>query len=242
MSELPSAQQIYDLIDATWPAVSTASDDVWTIRNGKGGGSRVSATTANTTEISRADVQRAASEMKAMGQSPLFMVREGEDSLDKLLADEGYEIKDPVNLYASDIGQLTAERPAPLTGFSVWPPLACQREIWEVGGIGPARVDVMERAESTKTTLLGRLDDTPAGTVYVGVSENIAMIHALEILPEFRRLGLAAGLTKAVAFWAKSQGARFVTLVTTKDNAGANGLYSSLGMEIAGTYHYRIQK
>ena len=65
------------------------------------------------------------------------------------------------------------------------------------------------------------------------------MIHALEIAVEYRRRGLARHLTQAAAFWAQDQGANYLTLVTTQANAGANALYSSLGMTLVGQYHYR---
>lgn len=242
MSNGPDAKQIYDVIDATWPAAEVGIDGVWTLRRGEGGGSRVSAATANASGISGADIQYAAGKMTEMGQTPFFMIREGEERLDAVLADEGYQIKDQVNLYACPIAVLTDERPAPLSGFVVWPPLACQKEIWNAGGIGPARLAVMERADCVKTTILGRVGETPVGSIYLGISGECAMIHALEVLPSHRRRGLAAALSKGAAFWARDRGAKFMTLMTTKDNVEANALYASLGMTIVGGYHYRIKQ
>jgi ribosomal protein S18 acetylase RimI-like enzyme len=98
----------------------------------------------------------------------------------------------------------------------------------------------MERARDPKTTLLGRQNDQPAGTVFVGIAADCAMIHALEISSAHRRQGLARYLTRAAAFWAEDNGADYLTLVTTQANIGANALYSSLGMTLVGHYHYRI--
>ena len=143
-------------------------------------------------------------------------------------------------MYAAPAAQIATERPPPVTSFEVWPPLAVQVEIWATGGISQGRLDVMERARAPKTTLLGRANDRPAGTVFVGVAGDCAMIHALEIGHAHRRQGLARHLTRAAAFWALDAGATYLTLVTTQANDGANALYTSLGMTLVGHYHYRI--
>jgi len=137
------------------------------------------------------------------------------------------------------LAQIATSRPPPVTTFEVWPPLTVQNEVWDIGGIGTGRLAIMDRARPPKTSLLGRMDDKPVGTVYAGIAGDCAMIHALEILPDHRRKGLAKHLTRAAAFWAQTQGAAYLTLVTTQDNAAANALYASLGMSIVGQYHYR---
>jgi ribosomal protein S18 acetylase RimI-like enzyme len=42
------------------------------------------------------------------------------------------------------------------------------------------------------------------------------------------------------ATWAGRNGATHLALAVTRANAGANALYSSLGMEVVGQYHYRM--
>ena len=240
MTILPSAQRLYDIVDATWPAAVKRAVGPWTIRLGHGGGSRVSAATAETA-FTEVDIPLAEAAMVEAGQKKLFMIREGDEALDAMLAARGYEILTPVNLYAAPVAAIATQRPPPVTAFTVWPPLATQEEIWMDGGIGPARIDVMHRARDPKTTFLGRIDDQPAGTGYVAIAADCAMIHALEIAARHRRKGLARHLTRAAAFWAQEQGAVFLTLVTTQSNAGANALYASLGMTLVGQYHYRIK-
>ena len=236
---LPDAHTLYDVTDVGWPPASRVSHGPWTIREGKGGGGRVSAATAHA-PVSTADIPLAEAEMRSFGQSPFFMIRDGDEPLDAQLSARGYVIIDPVNLYAAHSRDIATERPAPVTAFTVWPPLQVQREIWAGGGIGPGRLAVMERAPCPKTTLLGRLDDRPAGTVFVGSANGCAMIHALEIAPEARRRGLASDLTRAAAFWALDNDLDVLSLVTTRANAAANALYTSLGMTLVGQYHYRI--
>ena len=237
---LPTAQTLYDVIDTTWPAAAKIPCGPFTLRSGLAGGSRVSAATATGTATDE-DIGAAARAMQAMKQPALFMIRETDTDLDEELDKLGYVVKDPVTLFAAPIDAMTTTRPPHKSVFTAWPPLAAQTEIWEQGGIGAGRLAVMERAPMPKTTLLGRVNDRPAGTTYVGMSHGCAMIHALEVGGAFRRQGLAAHMTRAAAFWAAVNGAAFLTLVTTRANVGANALYTSLGMSVVGRYHYRIK-
>lgn len=235
---LPDAKKLYAIIDGTWPAAAKQALGPWTIRLDASGGSRVSAATAEL-PVTADDIPEAQAAMRDAGQPPLFMIREGEDALDAMLAARGYAIKDPVNMYAAHVATIATQRPPPVTTFEVWPPLAVQAEVWAAGGIGPGRLDVMDRARHPKTTILGRMNDRPAGTVFVGAAGDCAMIHALEIAAAHRRQGLARYMTQAAAFWAQAQGMAYLTLVTTQANTGANALYTSLGMTLVGQYHYR---
>lgn len=234
----PDAPKLYTIIDGTWPAAVKQAIGPWTVRLDSSGSSRVGAATAET-DYHEQDIPLAEQAMIEGGQRPLFQIREGEEPLDRMLAARGYQIKDPVNMYAVEIekvvGQLDPDRT-----LEVWPPLAVQAEIWAAGGIGPARIAIMNRAREPKTTILGRVDDTPAGTAYVAIAADCAMIHALEVANTHRRMGLARALTCAAANWAQAQGAAYMTLVTTQVNGGANALYASLGMSLVGQYHYRI--
>lgn len=236
---LPSVQDLYQVTDKSWPPAQQSANGVWIIREGQGGGSRVSSATANG-PITQADLPVAEQAMRALGQVPQFMIRHGDDDLDQLLATAGYQIKDPVNLYVAPVSDIALTPIPPVTSFEVWPPLAAQAEIWAEGGIGPTRLAVMERAPQPKTTFLGRIDDTPAGTAYVGSHLGVAMIHAIEITPDQRRKGLARHLITGAAFWAQRAGLSHVSLVCTQANLAANALYASMGFTRVGQYHYRI--
>lgn len=234
---LPSITRLYDVIDHTWPAAARHDHGPFTIRQGAGGGSRVSAATLNTS-AAIADLRAAEQMLCDLGQPLLFMVKDGQDDFDAQLSADGYVIKDPCNLYAAPIAQ---DRPSHKTCFPAYPPLAAQADIWAKGGVGPARLAIMERARGPKTSILGRVGDTPAGTVYAGIHDGIAMLHALEIDPALRRNGLGRHLTRGVAQWGQSLGAQHLALITTQANVGANALYTSLGMQVVGHYHYRIK-
>lgn len=238
MSAQP-APWLFGVVDGTWPAARYVKQGPWTLREGQGGGSRVSAASAEG-PVTADDIAAAEVAMRAMGQLPLFMIRPGDTALDALLEARGYAVKDPVWAYACPVERLT-DIPLPrVTVLQVWEPLAIMREIWADGGIGPARIAVMERAKGPKTGLLARFNDKPGGAAFVAIHDGVAMLHALEILPHQRQQGLGQWMMRAAAHWAAAQGAHTLAVVCTKANDGANALYSGLGMSVVGEYHYRI--
>lgn len=237
---LPGPPELYGVVGATWPAAAARRLGPWTIRTGAGGGQRVSSTTAEAA-FATPDIDVAEAAMAALGQPDLFMIRAGEDRLDAALAARGYRIKDPVAFHAVAVAALT-DRPVPrVSAFTIYPPLAIIEDLWARGGIGPGRLQVMERVKGPKTALLARHNDRPAGAAFVAIHRDSAMIHAIEVAPALRRQGVGINILRAAAHWAQDHGARFLTLVVTRSNLGANRLYASLGMKVVGHYHYRIK-
>ena len=227
-------------LEATWPAAALHRAGPWLLREGAGGGKRVSAATAESDEALAAIGAMEAAQL-ALGQAPLVMLRAGEDALYAALADAGYVVVDPVVAMAGPVAALAGPLP-PLSAFTVWPPLAVQREIWAEGGIGPARVAVMERVAGPKTSLFARTSDRPAGTGFVALEGTTAMVHALEVRPALRRQGAARHMLCAAANWAAAQGATEMCLAVTKANGAARALYASLGLADVGSYHYRTKQ
>ena len=232
-----SPDTIFATLDATWPAARHISRGGWTLREGKGGGQRVSAATAADTGAIP-DIDEAERGMRDLGQRPLFMIRPSEDTLDEALSERSYEIVDPVVIYAIQCSEI-AQQFRPTEAIPAWPPLAIQTEIWAEAGIGPARVAIMERATCPRTSILARIGDRPAATIYVGAEQGVAMLHALETRLALRRNGAGRRLVQATAQWALDLGADWLTLAVVRDNAPANALYRKLGMAPATTYHYR---
>ncbi|WIY27116.1 GNAT family N-acetyltransferase [Parasedimentitalea psychrophila] len=231
--------RFYAVAEATWPCARKFTLGPITLREGRGGGSRVSSATVNG-PVTDGDIAAAEAAMRDMGQVPLFMIRDGEDGLDAQLAARGYQVKDPVNLWSCPASLLTDIDIPPVTTFCVWEPLAIQVEIWAAGGIGPQRLAVMEQVEGPKTSILSRGNEQPAGTAFCAIHDGMAMVYALEILPHQRRQGMGLWMMRQAAFWARDNGAEELALMCTKRNTGANGLYASLGMTAVGQYHYRI--
>lgn len=237
---LPDGRALVRALLATWPPASLRREGAWTIREGQGGGRRVSSATEDW-PVTDADLPTAEAAMRALGQVPQFMVRDGEKSLDTLLAAHGYLLKDPTNLWAIETAALTGEGPLPMgSGYAMWPPLAMIREIWTEGGIGPARQAVMDRAPAPKAGLLARAGDYSGGAAFVALHDGLAMVHALHVLPDERRKGVARRLLRQAAIWAQARGAAVMGLAVTQGNTAANPLYASLGMHLRGQYHYRI--
>ena len=238
ISHLPNAAKLLEVCEATWPPASAKTHGAWTIREGQGGGQRVSAATENW-PVTEADLATAENAMHALGQELIFQVRPGEEHLDTMLGHLGYVVNDPVNIYAVPVAEMLAHEKPPVSGFAIWPPMAIMYELWETAGISAGRIAVMQRAEGPKAALLGRTDDQPAGVAYVGVHDGIAMLHMLEVMPHLRRKGTARNLLITAAEWAAENGAETLSLIVTQGNHAANPLYAALGMRLIDHYHYR---
>lgn len=224
-----------EVMEATWPPAQSWSSGPFTLRDGAGGGKRVSAASVSG-PWGTADLAAAEAAMT----EPLFVIREGDEALDAALADRGYQVIDPVVAYAAPVGRLVGEVPG-MVAFPHWPPLEIARQIWLDAGIGPARVDVMARVQGPKTVVLARINDRPAGVAFVAVHGNQAMLHALDVTPSQRRQGVARHILRAAANWAQDHGADQISLVVTTRNSAARALYAFVGMDLVGKYHYRLK-
>ncbi|MBR3371477.1 MAG: GNAT family N-acetyltransferase [Rhodobacteraceae bacterium] len=232
---LPAPDALFAALEGTWPAQSVFSAAQWTIRDGAGGGKRVSAAT---TKDEGADIAVAEAAMHALSQKPLFMLRDTQTVLQDRLAACGYGRVDPSVIYAAPVAAIAKDPPA-ISLYPVWPPLAIMRRIWADGGIGPARVQVMARARGPKAGLIARSHDRAAGAAFCAVHDGIAMVHAVEVAPALRRKGVARMILQGAAFWAQGQGAQWLALAVTEANAPARALYDALGMQVMVQYSYR---
>jgi GNAT superfamily N-acetyltransferase len=224
-----------EVMEATWPPASHRRLGPFTLRDGAGGGKRVSAASCEA-EFTEADLEAAEAAMA----EPLLLIREGDRSLDAALERRGWRVVDPVVAYAAPVAALTADLP-PLAAFPHWPPLEIARSVWAEGGIGPDRIAVMDRVAGPKAALLGRIDDRSAGVAFIACHKEQAMVHALEVRESHRRQGLGRNLVHAAANWAAEQGATRLSLVVTRQNVAARALYARLGMSVVGQYHYRMK-
>ncbi|MEP3345095.1 MAG: GNAT family N-acetyltransferase [Litoreibacter sp.] len=233
-----NTDDLFDVVEATWPAASTTRVGPWLIHQGLGGGKRVSAARPMGAATSE-DIELAVSEMAKLGQPALFSLRPENAELDTKLAHLGYDVIDPSILF---LGPIFEEELPPVTAFDIWPPLQIMKDIWAEGGINAGRIAVMERVTGPKTAILGRISDRAAGNAFVAMQGTVAMVHAVEVLSEYRRMGLARNMMYAAARWGKDKGAEHFALVTTGSNIAAQSLYSSLGMSVVGRYHYRMKR
>ncbi|GAB4260196.1 MAG: GNAT family N-acetyltransferase [Pararhodobacter sp.] len=231
---MTSADRLFAALDATWPAASEHVSGPFVLRDGAGGGKRVSATIL-TGDYSDAALDAAEA---AMGDPRLFQVRSGQHAFDDALAARGYAVVDPTILYEAPIA-IVAEAARPVTLLGTWPPLAIQRQIWTDGGIGPERIAVMHRVLGSRNAFIARFRNRAAGVGFVAIHDGIAMLHALHVEPDFRRQGVARYMVRGMAHWAQGQGAETFALAVTERNLAARALYSALGMSESASYHYR---
>lgn len=239
---MPDLTPYFDALDATWPAEEVIPCGPFILRRSAGGGKRVTAATAQG-PATVADIEQAERGMRDLDQLPMFSLRPDDGALDDLLASQGYASVDRTNILTIPAADLAAETPNPeQVSLAVWEPLAIQLEYWTEGGIGPDRISVMERADCTKTTLIGRHENSPGGTAYIGIHDDVAMLHALEIVEPARRMGVGTSMTIQAAQWAQAQGATTFCALCVESNTAANALFAKLGMQLAGQYHYRIKE
>ncbi|MEL6239946.1 MAG: GNAT family N-acetyltransferase [Pseudomonadota bacterium] len=228
---------LFDAIDGTWPPARHWRVGQAVLRDGQGGGKRVSAATLDDAATLDA-IDEAEGEMQRLDQPLLFRLRADQGRLDALLAGRGYAIVDPTVVLTAPIKSLTDVAIPPVTAFSIWEPLALMKEIWAQGGIGPSRLAVMQRA-TTKTAILARWNEKPAGVGFAAMHGTVCMVHAVEVLPHQRRQGVAGWIMRKAAFWSAAHGAKTISVLCTRSNGAALNLYQGLGFgEVAG-YHYR---
>ncbi len=235
---LPTEAEIFEALDETWPARRVIDADGWRLRDGGGGGKRVSAATRTAPD---ADIAAAIVGMEELGQTPLFQVRGNEPDLDAALAAKGFDIVDPVLIYAAPSASLNDGLGEQSRIYRCEGPIAAMREIWAAGGIDASRLAVMDRAAAPKTWLMSRLDDRAAAVGFVSVPGAVAMIHAIETAAAKRRRGAARALLSGAGIFATANGADNLALAVTKANEVANNLYQALGMAVVAEYHYRIK-
>lgn len=222
----------------TWPAAEYADAGGFRVGRGLGAGGRVSSARAAGAWVPE-DIPAAEAIHRAWGQQPMFRVLDDDASLIAALTTAGYRRETPTAIMQAPVASLT-DQPVPfLTTFAIWPPLAIQRDIWKTGSISPARQAVMDRVVGPKTAILGRIDDRAAGAAFAAILSDVVMVHAVEVLPPFRRRGLAGWMMRQVALWAADQGVTRIGLAVSRANAGARATYDRLGFsEVAGYAYY----
>ena len=94
----PPSSTIFEILDATWPAHRLIKQGPFTLRQGKGGGKRVSAASLNDV-FNESDIENAEETMGRLSQTPLFSLRPQDRELDRHLEQRGYDVVDPCNIY-----------------------------------------------------------------------------------------------------------------------------------------------
>lgn len=224
--------------EETWPAAEYADAGGFRVGRGLGGGGRVSS--ARPIGVwAPDDIPAAEAIHRSWGQQPMFRLPDADQDLAAALDAAGYRRETPTAVMQAPVAALLSGRPIPfMATFAIWPPLAIQRDIWAAGNIDPARQAVMDRVAVPRTAILGRIDDRAAGAAFAALSGDVVMVHAVEVLPAFRRRGLAGWLMRRAALWGQEQGAARIGLAVSRANAGARAAWERLGFVEAWGYAY----
>lgn len=222
--------------DATWPPEELTAVGAFRVARSPGGGGRLNSARA-VAPWTEDDIDAVAA-MQRGANAARFFVTDGDDALAGALSRRGLTPVDPTVILQAQVSALTDREIPPVTALTIWPPLAIQAELWAEAGIGPARQAAMDRAPSPKAALLGRVEDRAAGVGFVAAHGPVAMIHALAVAPEFRRMGVAAWMIRRAGHFAAENGASRVALAVTRANANAMALYSAMGFVEAAGYRY----
>ncbi|WP_405403208.1 GNAT family N-acetyltransferase [Paracoccus sp. Ld10] len=223
--------------EATWPPAESVRCGGFLVGRGAGAGGRVSSAIA-VGPWAHDDIDAACARHASWGQPPLFRAWGDEADLIAALTARGLTAHTPTLIMAAPLSALTDRPVPPVTAFAIWPPLAIQRQIWVAGNIDAARQGVMERVSQPKAALLGRISDRAAGAGFVALHDRVAMVHAIEVLPAFRRQGLAGWMMRQAAHWAQDLGATRAGLAVSRANTAAQATYASIGFAVAGSYAY----
>ena len=224
--------------ESTWPSAEYADAGGFRVGRGQGGGGRVGSARTLGPDWQADAIAEIAEIQRGWGEAPLFRVADDDLALQDRLTAQGFSHGTPTAVLAATCATL-AERPLPrLSAFEIWPPLAIQTDIWSAGNIPESRQAVMRRVALPHTALLGRVQDRAAGAAFVALDGPVAMVHAIEIAPGFRRKGLATWLVRKAAEWAQDNGATRLGLAVSRANTGARALYDRMGFAEIGGYAY----
>ena len=236
----PGDPDLARAFETTWPAAEYADAGAFRVGRGLGAGGRVSSARALGPDWDEADIPAVEAIHPRWHQQAMFRVPDG-DALAGTLARHGYALETPTAIMAAECELLMVTPVPQMTAFALWPPLAIQGEIWAAGNIGAARQAVMPRVALPRTAILGRHADRAVGAAFVAADGPVAMIHAIEILPGFRRKGMATWLIRKAAEWAQAQGATRLALAVSRRNTSARALYDRIGFAEIGGYGYWVR-
>ncbi|MBO6519173.1 MAG: GNAT family N-acetyltransferase [Rhodospirillales bacterium] len=159
------------------------------------------------------------------------------DGIDELLAARGYEIESGVEIMIADASRLAAESPGNIliaeTAPGGW--WDCYMEGY---GRDPRRIV----AGARETPLFAAVPDDTGTMDAIGLGVmggGWLAVFGMYTRPERRRLGLGAGLIRALAAFAVDRGVHGAYLQVEDDNPAARRLYEKLGFRGVYGYHYR---
>ncbi|MGH1367921.1 MAG: GNAT family N-acetyltransferase [Maritimibacter sp.] len=116
--------------------------------------------------------------------------------------------------------------------YAMWPPLHIVSEIWAAGGMNADQRATMDAVKAPKAGLLARSGQARGGAAFVALSNEVCVVHALEVDAHHRRRGVGALLLKTASVWALDQGATQIALRAPTENVAAQALFAHVGMDL----------
>ena len=238
----PGAHALLAAISAGWAPAESVALGGWVLRRGLGGGRRAASVWPAGEPGLPIDEAIAAAEAqsRAWEQPAIFQIGPADDALDAALATRGYRREARSPIMAAPAETVAAAGRGKRMVLRVRAPLVALEELWNAGGIGPARRAVMARTAAPKDILMLREDDRVAAAAFVAVHDGIAVMSALHVAPPFRRRGLGREAVGAAARMGSAFGAHTIAFSVEGENAPAIALYEGLGLQQVSQYHYRV--
>ena len=109
----------------------------------------------------------------------------------------------------------------------------------QYGDEAAGRFAIANRLPEPRGFALAEVGGTAGGAGIAIAQGEWACLNAINVLPAFRRQGLARAVVTALAAWAVERGAWKLYLQVEVSNAPARRLYDQLGFHFAYAYHYR---
>lgn len=227
----------------TWPAVETEPVGDWLLRAADGWTRRANSVLAvgDPGMPLPAAVDTVTAWYAARHLPPRAQLAEGEaDDLDALLADRGWRAEAATLLLTAPIDRVRAAAPAaalPPVTFAAEPSADWLALFGARKGVSAAARAVLTGGDATFAEV--RADGGELAAIGRGaVADGHLLVAALEVVPAYRRRGLARQVTAALA-QRHADRAHTVFLQVEEDNTAARTLYDRLGFRRHHRYHYR---
>jgi GNAT superfamily N-acetyltransferase len=234
-----STTRLEEIAAAGWPAPDTAWLGRWLLRAADGWTGRAN----SVLPLGDPDVTDPISAVRqwyARRQLPAQFQVALPDPLDDVLGDAGFAAG-PTTLMQT--ASLAAVSGPPLPGLPAVAldstPSPAWLGSWRGGQtLPPVAVSVLTGAALPIFATVSE-GDRVAAIARAVVDSGWLGVTALEVMPEFRRRGVATHVLRSLATWGAQNGARQAYLQVFESNSGAVAVYERLGFSTHHTYHYR---
>jgi len=229
-----------------WPPHEDEPLTGWRLRFGGARSRRLNSVSTSRfegTEV-RAAIEQASAWYRERGMPPCFHLAEGAEpaGLDGRLAARGFAIVTPTTVMQAPCDAIAGlggdgavvelqTEPTPEAVAALCDPT------WPAD-VKAERAALFARIPAPRRFALLRADGQPAAAGICVVEGELAGIFSMRTGRNFRRRGLGTQLLRALAAWARAEGATQLYL-QVEDDSLAVPLYQRLGFEAVYGYHYR---